>query len=452
MLGNVAPHVSDFCDLQNRGAIKYRYASMSGDHSTTFQKKYLGGLSQDRVNRILDSVFGNQLMRLYEAAELESCDLLEHYGFSPKWAKSVRQQIETLEPNTPSKAAETVLNFYENTLANKLQLPPDYTRMSYVHGDLNGANIILDENENIWLIDFFHTRRAHALMDLIKFENDLLYILTPVKTDDDLELSCRLSDRLLYVNDLGAQNLITEDFGTDNLNRCWQTLRHLRSFYSTIIDKDRDPFQLWCGQLRYAIHNLSFEESDQRQKLWALYTAALCIDRIEDRLSQSTSLRLDWLSHESIAPGSLAITLLPGRRDFDRSLDADIDEILGHGISNVVCLATQGELDSFGVRNLLDIYKKQGLDTHHLPILDQEVASPKLTSAAVKWINDALSAGKKVLVHCVGGLGRAGTVAACTLVSNGVAPDAAIAHVREARSQRALETAVQVEFVANYGK
>ena len=29
--------------------------------------------------------------------------------------------------------------------------------MAWVHGDLNGANIILDAQGNVWLIDFFHT-------------------------------------------------------------------------------------------------------------------------------------------------------------------------------------------------------------------------------------------------------------------------------------------------------
>ena len=36
VLGNSAPSVTDFADLGERGAIKYRYASMGGGFSTTF--------------------------------------------------------------------------------------------------------------------------------------------------------------------------------------------------------------------------------------------------------------------------------------------------------------------------------------------------------------------------------------------------------------------------------
>lgn len=62
---------------------------------------------------------------------------------------------------------------------------------------------------------------------------------------------------------------------------------------------------------------------------------------------------------------------------------------------------------------------------------------------------DALMQGGKVLVHCRGGLGRAGTVAACLLVESGVAPSEAIRKVRTARSG-AIETREQQRYVMAY--
>jgi protein-tyrosine phosphatase len=51
----------------------------------------------------------------------------------------------------------------------------------------------------------------------------------------------------------------------------------------------------------------------------------------------------------------------------------------------------------------------------------------------VAVIDDALSRGVRVAVHCGAGLGRSGTLLAAYLVSQGAAPDAAIADVRAAR-------------------
>ncbi len=54
------------------------------------------------------------------------------------------------------------------------------------------------------------------------------------------------------------------------------------------------------------------------------------------------------------------------------------------------------------------------------------------------------------MVTCMGGLGRSGTLAACTLVAAGVSPAAAIASVRAARGPRALETSAQEAFVSTF--
>ena len=57
---------------------------------------------------------------------------------------------------------------------------------------------------------------------------------------------------------------------------------------------------------------------------------------------------------------------------------------------------------------------------------------------------------ESVVVTCMGGLGRSGTLAACYLVAAGMSPDAAIAAVRTARGPRALETIAQEDFVVTF--
>ena len=71
-------------------------------------------------------------------------------------------------------------------------------------------------------------------------------------------------------------------------------------------------------------------------------------------------------------------------------------------------------------------------------------------TAAVRWMDEGLRAGERVMVHCVGGLGRSGMAAAALLRTRGAEPDAAIEAVRTARSQRALETSIQEQFIRDY--
>ncbi len=68
----------------------------------------------------------------------------------------------------------------------------------------------------------------------------------------------------------------------------------------------------------------------------------------------------------------------------------------------------------------------------------------------VSWIDTRLQRGAEVLVLCVGGLGRSGLVASCLLKARGSSAEEAISEVRRVRSERAVETAVQVQMVEDF--
>jgi protein-tyrosine phosphatase/nicotinamidase-related amidase len=457
VLGNNAPQLSDFADFNDRGAIKYRYASMGGSFSTTLQKEYQRGLSLTKVERIIHTVFGEQLMRLYKAATRESGDLLEHYYFAPERAPGVQRAVEQLSSPTaenrveiiPQVAVTNPATFYSRTLAQLPARAQDSFYQAYVHGDLNGQNIVLDGHDNVWLIDFFHTRRGHVLMDLVKLENDLLYIFTPIESHADLHEGFALTDALMEVEDLWAPLPETCPAKLPQMQRAWATLRMLRSYYPRLVHSDRAPFQLYVAMLRYAGHTLSFDEPTVLQRKWALYTAARCADRLTALLTASTRLRVDFLSDPRIGPGRVGLTILPGRRDWRRHLDEDLKSLREQAVDAVVCLVPPEELELYGVATLGDAYRAAGFDLLHAPLLDQKGASASTLQELAAWIEARVAAGKSVLVHCVGGLGRSGMVAASWLRSHGLSADDALALVRAARGPRTVETQVQEDCVRN---
>ncbi len=91
-----------------------------------------------------------------------------------------------------------------------------------------------------------------------------------------------------------------------------------------------------------------------------------------------------------------------------------------------------------------------GVPAPHVPVPDQGTPDVADAIELAQWCREATDQGKAVVVTCMSGLGRSGTIAACFLVAAGSSPDAAIAAVRTARGPRALETIAQEDFVITF--
>ncbi|MDE2729469.1 MAG: ADP-ribosylglycohydrolase family protein [Gemmatimonadota bacterium] len=155
--------------------------------------------------------------------------------------------------------------------------------------------------------------------------------------------------------------------------------------------------------------------------------------------------------------GRIGITLCPGKKypwglagNWERDLDPDLERIRRWGATAVVSLITEAEIRDLEVQGLSRAVADRHMEWWHLPIPDGQPPGPEFEKAWVHAgaaIRDRLRLGFDVLVHCKGGLGRAGTVAARLLVEFGEHPDEAINRVREARSPNALETRDQERHV-----
>lgn len=208
------------------------------------------------------------------------------------------------------------------------------------------------------------------------------------------------------------------------------------------------------AMLRYAMHTLSFDECNEWQKKLALYCGSICCEKARRFLAGSRKLRIDYVSspQKQIAGnGLIGITILPGRKDRSRNLQEDIGTIKDEGIGNIVCLLSENEFYDYGVPELEDEYRKNGFDVHFLSIVDQGVCTKEQMTLAVDWLQKKTVKGEKTLIHCVGGLGRSGMLAACFHKRySSLNAEEAIALVRECRSQRAVENQLQEDFVRNF--
>ncbi len=168
------------------------------------------------------------------------------------------------------------------------------------------------------------------------------------------------------------------------------------------------------------------------------------------------ALRVDFLPRSALAPlpGRLGLTRAPGRWDPGRNLDSDVRlredlDVLAqeHGAKLLVTLVERPELAKLG--DLRGEARRAGLTWIHFPIPDLWVPDVAATRRLVARMLRSLERGDGVVVHCWGGLGRAGTIAASCLVAHGRSPDRALALVRAARPG-AVQSEAQEQFVRDF--
>ena len=167
-------------------------------------------------------------------------------------------------------------------------------------------------------------------------------------------------------------------------------------------------------------------------------------------------------SYDFIQPkevkGKIFLTCFPGRNEekisYKESLFLEeLNSFASQNSSTLVTLVEDNEIEKlcdkkFFVRKIYSY----NLKWIHMPIIDLKIPDHKFMD---KWqttkvlLKNDLIEGKNIVIHCMGGKGRSGTIAAILLIEFGENNKKAIEIVREKR-KGAIETRIQEDFILKY--
>ena len=154
--------------------------------------------------------------------------------------------------------------------------------------------------------------------------------------------------------------------------------------------------------------------------------------------------------------GTLYVSSCPGFSKVDGATEsrkaAHLAFLFDQGIHLVVSLTPDDERESLGVADMPARIQHAGIDWIEAPVVNFGTPEKDQMDAFTAMINAAsarLGLGGNVLVHCRGGTGRAGKVAAIILMRGGMDADTAITTLRDHR-QGCVQTQDQEDFVRAY--
>lgn len=153
---------------------------------------------------------------------------------------------------------------------------------SITHGDLNLQNILLDEKENIYVIDFSETGIRSAVADFARMEAQLRMQMTRLETEKDLAELVEFELGLAEPSRMSERPPLRYRGSDIVVSKAYEIIRLLRNYADrvTIFEENMVPYLFALLEWTYPI--VSFRDASPLLRKLSAYSSAILCRRIID--------------------------------------------------------------------------------------------------------------------------------------------------------------------------
>lgn len=283
-----------------------RYASMLGQAVCSFNK---GGINMSFLNvelaglrefksffhiadvelivQAISNLFTQTLSYWYESKEPEELHLAQEYMNYlnvERWNldRAISRHLKELKNTKTIHLTDIDVSFANpiepfKALLNSPDLFEKRTYLSTTHGDLHASNILVDDQNSCWLIDFSNTGRSHILRDFIELEVSIKFDLL---NTDNLKTLFSIESHLLSQKDFREfPEFLTSDVES---KKVLEVIKKIREYAYLTIAPNNNMQEYYIGLLFYSLNMLRFSSNavSKNKKICILYSASLILNNL----------------------------------------------------------------------------------------------------------------------------------------------------------------------------
>jgi hypothetical protein len=240
--------------------------------------------SADEVIKGLNNLFLRTCRLWYENREpQQSHDLVALYNKSLK-LRLDRIEAALQEAQLVEWAGEMhpMIPEIKRVMINPLewlrQRPTLMTQVSlaYTHGDLHSRNVLIDQNQQAWLIDFYRSGPGHIFRDLIELESDIKFVLLE---QSELGLLYRFEAALLtakYFDDTPT----LPSLGQPEVRKAFEVVQSIRFIAGRLVGPHTGMLDYYAGLLLHTLTMIGRKHVSIPKKRHAYLAASLLCHRL----------------------------------------------------------------------------------------------------------------------------------------------------------------------------
>ena len=265
-------------------ALRYNFLGIAGPNSTlTWMEEHYHKRPAEEVQQLFNRLYTQILKPWYGQPRWEALRLYEEHTplrLFPDLCAHAERDFGFSPDAERIECAELGITFANpfRFLLTEYQQRRGRSRLWYqsvTHGDLNLRNILVDQHDNLYVIDFSETRLRNIVSDFARMEAILKFQTTRVETPGDVARLVEFEMGLAEMRSLGQPpNRYAGD--DPQVAKAYQGICQLRKLAdtTTLFETDVEPY--WLALLEWTFSVLSYDLGPLRRKLAAYSAAILC--------------------------------------------------------------------------------------------------------------------------------------------------------------------------------